>query len=264
MLTITNRVRQAYLEGRPSFGIYVETPSPRIVELLGFAGLDFVRIDMDGAAMDIETVHNMIRTAHAVGVTPFVRVPSDVAYSEWYIGAVLQMGALGVIVPRVTSRADAEAAVQAAKSPPIGSRRAVPNSFTCGYGQMSSQEHLDWVNENIVLSVQVETKSGVEAIEEIVSVPGLDMVQSGRGDLSYQYGVPGQSSHPIVLEAEKKVVEAGIKAGKMVSVQYYPVRNPEHIETVRGWVRQGVHCLSLGGDTDIVSVYRHLLEELKA
>jgi 4-hydroxy-2-oxoheptanedioate aldolase len=175
---------------------------------------------------------------------------------------MLKMGALGIIVPRVTCRADAEAAVQATKAPPLGGRRASTAGFTGGYGAMNNQEHLEWANENIILSVQVETRSGVEAIEEIVSVPGLDMVQSGRGDLSYQYGVPGQQYHPLVLEAEKKVIEAGLKAGKMASVQYYPLRDPAQVDTVRDWIRQGVQCLSLGGDGDIVYVFRRMLAEL--
>jgi len=261
--TIINRVRQACNERRPSFGIYVSTSSPRVVEQIGFAGFDFVRIDMDGAALNVETVQNMIYAAHASGVTPFVRVPLDLAHAEWHIGAVLQMGALGIIVPRVTCRADAEAAVQAVKSPPIGERRVNANMFTGGFGKLSAQEHLDWVNENIILSVQVETKSGVDAINEIVSVPGLDMVQSGRNDLSYHYGVPGQGFHPLVLEAQQKVIDAGLKAGKMVSVQYYPLRDPKHVETVREFVRQGVQCLCLGDDKDVVAVYRRLLQELK-
>jgi 4-hydroxy-2-oxoheptanedioate aldolase len=244
--------------------MYVTTPSPRVVEQLGFAGFDFVRIDMDGAMIDIETVQNMIYAAHATGVTPFVRVPLDLAHAEWYIGAVLQMGALGVIVPRVTCRTDAEAAVQAVKGPPMGDRRVNANGFTGGFGQMSFQEHLEWANENIILSVQVETQSGVEAIEEIVSVPGLDMVQSGRNDLSYEYGVPGQGYHPLVLEAQQKVIEAGLEAGKMTSVQYYPLRDPKHVDVVRDFIRQGVQCLCLGDDKDVVAVYRRVLKELNS
>lgn len=235
-----------------------------MVEILGFAGLDFVRIDLDGAIFNLETVQAMIHAAHAVGVTPFVRVPEDVAYGERYIPAALQMGALGIIVPRVTGRADAVAAVQATKLPPTGECHVGALGFLGGFGQISAQEYRDWAEENIILSAQVETKSGVEAIEEIVSVDGLDMVQSGRGDLSRQYGVPGQGSHPLVLEAERRVIKAGLEAGKMVSVQYYPLRDPDQKEVIGDWVRQGVHCLSLGGDKDIVVVYRRLLKELKA
>jgi 2-keto-3-deoxy-L-rhamnonate aldolase RhmA len=264
MTKIVNKIRQAFKEGRPSFGMYVTTPSPRAVEQIGFAGFDFVRIDMDSAVMNIETVQNMIFAAHASGVTPIVRVPLDLAHAEWHIGAALQMGAMGIIIPRVTCRADAESAVRAVKTLPFGEYKALPNEFTGGFGQMSFKEHVEWANENIILSVQVETKSGVEAIDEIVSIPGLDMVQSGRNDLSYDYGVPGQGFHPLVLEAQQKVIQAGLKAGKLTSVQYYPLRDPKHIDIVRDFIRQGVQCLSLGDDKDVVSVYRRVLEGVRA
>lgn len=257
---ITNRVSEAYREGRLCFGNYVTTASPRMVELLGAAGLDFVRIDMADVGVNIETVESMIRTAHAVGITPFVRVPED---SAWHIQIALQMGALGVIVPRVTGPEDVEAAVRAAKPPPVGERHAGPGGFTGRYGAVSSQEYLDWVHENVLLSVQVETKAGVEAIDEIVAVPGLDMVQSGRGDLSYAYSVPGQQYHPMVLEAERVVMEAALEAGKMASVQYYPLRDHDHVTRLRDWIDRGVHCLSVGSDKDIVEVFRRLLAELK-
>lgn len=256
-----NRVRQAYKEGRPSFGAYVMTPAPKMVEMMGFAGLDFVRIDLAETPMDIETVHHMIRAAHAVGITPFVRIPPG---EERLIELALHMGALGIQISRVSSRADVEAAVRATKAPPIGERHASTSLFTAGMGQMSNKDHLTWVNENIMLSVQVETRKGIEAIDEIVSVPGLDMVQSGRGDLSYHYGVPGQQYHPLVLEAERKMIAAGMKAGKLVSVQYYPLNDPKHVETIRGFIRRGVHCLSLGTDREVVSVYRRLLAEINA
>lgn len=258
---IINRVRQAHKEGRTSFGAYVMTPSPKIVEMMGFAGLDFVRIDLAESPMDIETVHHMIRAAHAVGITPFVRIPPG---EDRLVELVLHMGALGIQISRVASRADVEAAVRATKVPPVGERHASTSLFTAGMGRMSNQEHLDWANENIMLSVQVETKKGIEAIDEIVTVPGLDMVQSGRGDLSYHYGVPGQQYHPLVLEAERKMIAAATKAGKMVSVQYYPLNDPKHVETLRGFIREGVHCISLGTDREIVAVYRRLLTEIKA
>lgn len=256
-----NRVRQAQREGRTSYGAYVMTLSPIMVEMMGCAGLDFVRIDLAEAPMNVETVHTMIRAAHAVGVTPFVRVPP---HDERLISLALGMGALGIQITRVRSAADAAEAVRAVKAPPLGEAHIGPGQITGGLGRMSREEHAAWAAENIMLSVQVETKQGVEAIDEIAAVPGLDMLQSGRGDLSYSYGVPGQQYHPLVLEAEQKMIEAGKKAGKLVSVQYYPLGNAQHIETLRDFARRGVDCLSLGTDRDIIHVYRRLLADVKA
>ena len=259
MIMRENRVRLAYKEGRPAFGLYVMTAAPRMIELMGFAGMDFVRIDMEGGHLNIETVEDMIRTAHAVGVTPFVRVQGP---HEWQIKAVLKMGALGVIIPKVSGVDDVQAAVRAAKQPPAGERYITPAGPTGGYGLVDPETYRAWADEHVVLSAQIETRSGVEQIEEIARIPGLDMVQSGRGDLSYHYGVPGKQYHPLVLEAERRVIDAGLAAGKMTSVQYYPLRDPEDIHRIHSFIDLGVLCLSLGSDADIVPVHRRLLSEL--
>jgi 4-hydroxy-2-oxoheptanedioate aldolase len=263
---LKNRVIEAAKEGRPSFGVYVFSGSPKMIELLGFAGLDYVRIDMESTFSNPETVHRMIQTAHAVGITPFVRIPESIdgAIDDNLIYRVLGMGALGIVLPRGRSVEQIKAAVRAVKGAPLGDRHIGTGGFTGGYGREDYAEHLAWANEHVMLSVQVETKSGIDSIDEIVQIPGLDMVQSGRGDLSYEYGVPGQQYHPIVLEAENKMIEAGLKAGKYVSVQYYPIKDAGQIPTIRGLIDRGVHALNLGIDLDVIDVYRRLLRDLTA
>ncbi|MBA2520584.1 MAG: hypothetical protein H0V24_13025, partial [Chloroflexia bacterium] len=160
--------------------------------------------------------------------------------------------------------AQIEAAVRAVKGPPVGDRHVGTGGFTGGYGREDAAEHLAWANENILLSVQVETKSGIDSIDDIVSIAGLDMVQSGRGDLSYEYGVPGQQYHPTVLAAEEKMIKAGLDAGKLVSVQYYPIKDASQIPMLRGMIDRGVHALNLGIDLDVIDVYRRLLRDLVA
>lgn len=262
----TNRVVQAAKEGRPSFGVYVQSASTDIIELLGFAGLDYVRIDMDGSSKNLETIHHMIHTAHAVGITPFVRVPSVPGdlIDEGLIDRLIGMGAMGIQIPRAIDRAFVEAAVRAVKGGPLGDRKVLPGGFHGGYGQVDYQEYLDWANEHIMVTTQVETKSGIEAVEEIASIPGLDMLQSGRGDLSYQYGLPGQQYHPTIVAAQDRMIEAGLKAGKLVSVTYPTVGDPKHIDTVKDYLRRGVQVMNVGSDADIVGVFRRLLADLKA
>ncbi|MDQ3411002.1 MAG: aldolase/citrate lyase family protein, partial [Chloroflexota bacterium] len=96
---LKNRVVEAAREGRPSFGVYVFSDSPKMIEVLGFAGLDYVRIDMESTFSNPETVHRMIQTAHAVGITPFVRVPESIdgRIDDNLIHRVLNMGALGIV-----------------------------------------------------------------------------------------------------------------------------------------------------------------------
>ncbi len=253
-----NRIRQAYQERKPAFGTYVKTPTPMMIEMLAFAGLDFVRIDLNAGHFNTETVENLTRTAHATGITPVIRVERN---DPQQIQAAIDMGALGIIVPEVNGRADVETAVRAAKLPPYGNRRIGGGSIV-GFGTVSSADYAKWAEEHIILSVQVETKTAVEEVDAIAAIPGLDMLQSGRGTLSYEYGVPGQQYHPTVLQAERTVVESALRAQKMVGLQYYPLRDRNHIQIVKDWIRRGVLCHSLGIDTDIVYVYRLLIEEL--
>lgn len=261
MYLTKNRVRLAYEENRPAYGLYLMTPAPRLIEFFAAAGMDFIRIDMEGGVMDLQTVQNLIHTAHAVGITPFVRVQGP---DEWQIQTVLKMGALGIIIPKVSGVEDVKKAIHAAKPAPAGDRHVSAANPTGGYGRASAAEYLAWAEENIILSAQIETRSGVEAIDEIVALPGLDMVQSGRGDLSYHFGTPGDQYSPEVLGAERRVIEAGLKAGKMTSVQYYPMRQESDVKRVHDWTAQGVYCLSLGADADIVVPYRSMLSKLKA
>jgi len=254
----TNRMREAVREGRPSLGTYVRTPSPMMIEMLGYAGLDFVRIDLNAGHFDTETVENMIRTAHAVGITPVVRVERNDPLS---LQAALDMGALGIIVPEVQGRADVEAAIQAVKLPPLGERHSGGGART-RYGLVSAADYAAWAAEHITLSVQVETRPAVAEVDAIVTLPGLDMVQCGRGTLSYEYDVPGEQYHPTVMEIEKTIVDKALAAGKLVGLQYYPLRDPGQVAAVRAWIKRGVQCMCLGTDTDIVFTYRQLVSDL--
>ena len=253
-----NRVRKAFLEGRPSFGVYARLPSPAMMELLAFAGLDFVRIDLTQNDIGLETLRSMTRAAHASGITPFVRVPRVDAET---ICAVLDVGVLGVIVPEVTGAADVEIAARAAKLPPHGQRRVGLTGLD-GFGRITSTEYADWASENVMLAVQVETRSAVEEIDAILAIPGLDMVLGGRCTLASQYGVPGQRDHPRIQEIEASIMEKARRAGKIVSVTYLPMRDPGQTNLVRNSIARGAHSVCLGIDTDVVYAYRRLLKDV--
>lgn len=260
-----NRIIEAAKEGRPSFGVYVFSSSPKMIEILGFAGLDYVRIDMESSFQNPETVHRMITTAHAVGITPLVRIPEaiDGDIDVNLIDRVLKMGAMGIVLPRARSVEQVTKAVRAIKPLPHGDRHVTTGGFTGGMGRENAEEHLAWANENIMLSIQVETKSAIEQIDEIAAIPGLDMVQSGRGDLSYEYDVPGEQYHPKVLEAEENMIAAGLANNKLVSVQYYPLKDRSQISGIQSFIDRGVHALNLGIDLDVVNVWRDLLRDIK-
>ena len=260
MNVIENRVVQAFREGRTAFGIYLSTGSAKVIELLGFAGLDFVRIDLEGSFPTSETIAHLIHASHAVGITPFVRVPEPMDIG--FVHQIINLGAMGIIIPRVGSRAQAEEAVRAIKAPPLGQRKVRSDSIVGGYGLVERGDFAAWSNEHIVLAAQIETKAAIERLDEIVSVPGLDMLISGRNDLSISYGMPGQQFAAPVLEAERRMVEAGRKAGKITSVTYFPLRGGDQLDRIRTRMREGVTCVTFGSDNDLGYAFKLAREAL--
>ena len=244
-----NRVKQFYREGKPSFGTYVTFPSAAIVEVAALSGFDFVRLDPYHLHYNPETLENMVRTAYAHNVTPWARCRND----PWTIMMTLDTGVQAISIPNVGSAAEARAAVAAAFYPPKGEREM---SRPLRLRGMSATEYLDWATNEVILSCQIEGRDGVENYQEIVKVEGVDCIQTGRGDLSLALGVPGEEFSPKVLDAEKRIVEAALEAGKQVSL-LHPLTE-DGIERTLRWMEQGVRILTVDSD------YRVLMREYSA
>jgi 4-hydroxy-2-oxoheptanedioate aldolase len=234
-----NRVRQLYEAGRPAFGLYVTFPTPAMVEVAALAGLDFVRLDAYHIHYNPETLENMVRTAYAHDITPWVRCCND----PWTIMMTLDTGAQAITVPNVPNAEAARAAVGAVFYPPRGEREM---SRPLRFRDLSTADYLDWVNSEVILSCQIEGSEGVENYQEIVRVEGVTCIQTGRGDLSLALGVPGEEFHPKVLEAEQRIVSAALEAGKQVSL-LHPLTD-DGIERMTRWIEQGVRIITVDSD----------------
>lgn len=250
-MLIPNRIRAAAGAGRTAFGIYVTQPAPALVEVAAAAGLDFVRIDAYHGALSSETIAALIRAAYAAGVCPTVRVAND----ELAILSALEHGAMAITVPGIDSPEAARAAVRASRYPPRGHRDI---SRPLRYIGEAAADYFRWADEELIVSAQLESREALERLDEIMAVDGLDMVQTGRNDLSLSLGVPGQPNHPRVLEAEAAVVAAARRHGKMVSLHVHA--GPGSVERTRGWVADRIECVTLGSDAQIF--YRALQTQL--
>lgn len=179
--------------------------SPEIAQVLATAGYDFIWIDMEHSCFGLETVADTARAALAAGITPIVRIPE---LQSHFISRALDSGALGVIVPEVDSRKQVEDTVRFSKYAPLGRRRTVGRLAHADYAGVNAAEFNRRSNEEVLTSVLVESEAGVENIEEIVSVEGLDLVIIGAGDLSLSLGVPGETDHEKVRKYIREVIEA--------------------------------------------------------
>jgi len=200
---VKNALKEKWRAGEPAYGIWLSVPSPLVAEAAALAGFDYVCIDMQHGVADYQTAINMLAAMRGAASTPIVRVPW---LEPGIIGRVLDAGALGVVIPMVNTRADAEAAVAACRYAPAGARSFGPVRAGMAYGP----EYFSRANDEIACIPMVETRQAVEVVDEIVSVPGVDAVYVGPADLSITYGLPPGVDNPgtVFDEAIATIVDA--------------------------------------------------------
>lgn len=243
----TNKVKEALKMGETSLGIYTSIPSPTIIELAGLSGFEWVRLDWSHAPFDLFTIEHFVRAAEVHGIIPFIRLELD----EQKIANVLEIGVMGIIVPDIETAEDAQAVVDAVKFSPIGKRGMFSAPRKSGYGEIKGEAFKKWTNEEVMIGIQIENMKAVDNLDEILNVEGIDLILSGRGDLSNALGVPGQKSHPLVLEAEEKIFNKALQKGRAISPQLDPT-DDNLTEVVRKWQEKGAQVISCGHDLAII------------
>lgn len=249
-----NKVKTRLAAGQIVIGAKVDLASPDIVEMVGVAGYDFVWIDREHGAFDLETSLHMMRAADAVGTTPIVRVPSQ---NPSEIARVLDAGAAGVLVPNVASRADAEAIVTAAKyqtkATPGGRRGACPRIRAAGHQARDWETFAGWSNENTMVWTLVETVEAADHIDEIVQIPGIDAIMLGPFDLSVSMGHPGQTTHPAVQRKMEDIAKAALRRSVDV-VGVLLANEPAAMEAEqRHWMDIGCRLFNVVSDRRMIA-----------
>ncbi len=198
-----NPVRVKLREGQPVFGAHITVPSLETAALLANAGFDFLWIEMEHSAITLETARDMILATRGLTAVPFVRVPQN---ELWLAKRALDIGALGIIFP-FTSTADlARQAVAACRYGPEGRRGVGPGLAALRWPAPEEGYHR-FADRNVMVIVMIEDAEAVRNIEEIASVPGIDVLYIGVNDLSFSLGYGGKFEHPIVCEAIDRIRE---------------------------------------------------------
>lgn len=209
--------------------------------MIGCADFDFVIIDTEHVLMNPETLENMIRAAETAQVTPLVRVGDS---QPGTILRVLDSGAQGVVVPNVQSREEAERIVQYSRYYPQGTRSL--NSGRPGaFGKNDLVTYMEYANEQIMVVPMIESKEGVERADQILQVPGVDMVLEGAADLSQSLGRPWETRGLLVKTALQSIQAAAARNG----VPYCAI--PRALEDVDLWREKGVRAYVLGDERGI-------------
>jgi len=208
-----NLMKEKLQKGGIAAGVIIQDPAVQLVEVLGLLGFDWLFIDCEHSPMSLEDVGQLIMAAELRGITPLVRVPQNLPE---IILRYLDAGAMGIIIPGAETVEDAQQAVRGAKYPPEGVR-GLAGVRTADFGLSGSLgDYVKIANRETMVLAVVESCKGVENIEGILETEGIDGVSIGSNDLSQSLGVPGQTNHPLVVEAIDKILAAGRKKGKPI------------------------------------------------
>jgi 2-keto-3-deoxy-L-rhamnonate aldolase RhmA len=253
---IQNSVKRKLAQGQRTWGTsLVECLDPEMTSLLKAAGLDFFFVDTEHSPADYAQIQALCRTARSAGVIPMVRVTDNQPY---LISRALDVGAMGVIVPRVHSADSARNAVRAAKFPPDGQRGFGLRAIITDYETRAAAESIAECNQETMVVVQIESAQGLDEVEAIASVPGLDALFIGPYDLTLSLGFVEQFGDPRFWSAVERVIEAGCRNGVAVGLQ------TANIELLQECARRGLTFLLYANDTQVLlEGYRRAMAELR-
>jgi 4-hydroxy-2-oxoheptanedioate aldolase len=231
-----NPLRGWWRDGTQTVGTWCSLPAPAAVEAVAQSGFDWVIVDWQHGHFGDDQLGTMILVAAHAGAVPLVRVPLN---DPWLIQKALDLGGYGVVVPLVNSAADAQRAAAATRYPPRGVR---------SFGPIRASRAIGWepeaANREVVCIVQIETREGLDAVEEIAAVDGVDALFVGPADLAISLGLPlGSNELDDHLDPVHRVArERGLALGR-------------HVDTAdhaRKLFDAGYSFVAVGGDSEFL------------
>lgn len=237
-----NHVRQRLAAGEPSVGTWLSLPSPEMTEYVSKLGFDWLVADSEHNPQDVRTLALMFAAMAASDTAPMVRIPWN---APEHFKRMLDAGAWGIVVPMVNNRDQAERAVDACRYAPLGSRSVGGGRHAMSFGTDANSYYRN-ANENILLVLQIEHIEGVENVDEIMSVPGVDACFIGPNDLAASMGlglgVPLESDIPQLEEAIAHVRETCVRRAVAPGIHC------SHADGVRQRMEEGFRFLAMASE----------------
>lgn len=249
-----NKLKAKLAAGETVIGPYVRYADCALAEILCQTGYDFLLFDSEHAPIEDRDCENLARVCELMGVTSIARVPTN---QTWMISRRLDTGIQGLLIPMVNSVTEAEAAVRAAKYAPLGIRglagaRAANYGMTPGFNYA---DHVQSCNDETLMILQVETQQSIDALPEIVRVPGIDVIFIGPTDLALSLGHPGHPEHPEVQAAFQDITEIVLASGKALGILTLSA------ESTLEWRRRGARFILSVFESVMVPAIRGYLEK---
>ena len=239
-----NYLLERLRSGKPALGIWNTVGSSVVTDVLASAGFHFVMLDLEHGIFRPDEINSYVNACERYGCSPIVRLPTK---SDWLTLQVLDQGAHGILVAHTDTAADARDIAAHARYAPRGMRGFSPFTKAGGYTNARGGAYAKTANELIAVAALIESKAGLDALDQILEEPGIDIVYFGAFDLSQALGVPGEVKSPKVVgairDAVLKVRAKGKFAGGFVAFTQ---------DDVRWQIDLGLTFITFGVDTGLL------------
>jgi 2-keto-3-deoxy-L-rhamnonate aldolase RhmA len=245
MTAVPNHALRQLRAGKLAIGLGVRNArTVDIAQIAKTAGFDWLFIDCEHSAMDLDTASQISCASLAVGVSPIPRVSG---FEHWHASRLLDNGAQGIVFPHVDNAQEAKRVADACRFPPTGKRSMGGGLQQTNFAAMPIADTARVVNEETLVVVMIESPQAVASCDEIAAVPGVDALLIGTNDLCFEMGIPGQFNDPKVADAYKRVIAACRKHGKFPGMggMYTP-------ELLERHVNMGVQLILSGSDFSLL------------
>ncbi len=238
---IPNLFRQKINAKEQLIGLWLSTTNPLIAEMAGMTGYEWLVLDGEHSPADIPLQLQQLQALNGSTSAPVGRPPiNEPAIIKQY----LDIGFYNLLIPFIESRQEAEQAVAATRYPPVGIRGVAGMVRASGYG--ATPEFYAHVNDNITVLLQIESRKGVEAVDDIAAVEGVDGIFIGPSDLSAALGHLGNPNHPEVQQTIRHIHERTIAAGKATGILAIQPQDAHR------YLEMGFHFVAVGLDLSIL------------
>jgi 2-dehydro-3-deoxyglucarate aldolase/4-hydroxy-2-oxoheptanedioate aldolase len=218
--------------------------SPGIPIILKNAGCEFIIFDMEHGGLSLEQFKVLATISNSNQISPLIRIP-EVSYN--YVARALDLGASGIMAPMVNTAEEAMKVVKSSKYPPEGIRGAGFGFAHDNYNNQNPLKYIKKANDELINIIQIETKYGLENVESIAAIDGVDCLWIGHFDLTNFLGIPGDFTSSIYLDAIKRVVDAGKINKKSLGIM---VNNNDELEM---YSELGFNMIAVGTEMNILS-----------
>jgi len=252
---IRNRLnlKEKFAKRERTFGGWISYREPAIAETFAKAGFDFIAIDMEHTTISIDDANRIITSIQSEGG---ICIPRQVSHNNEYMKPMLEAGADGIMIPMVNTVDEANIIVNNFKFPPVG-RRSFGVNRAHGYG-FDFERYISTWNDSGLFVIQIESITAVENIDALLTINGLDAVMIGPYDISGSLDVPGETDHPKVREAGRRVIDACERAGISCMTQVADVT----ADAVKDAFDQGYTSVVMGSDLFILWKWAEAMRDI--